>query len=131
MLARLTLALAVALSAVGCGSDTAGADPAKDGGGLDANCGDACLDAAPPPCAECDTKEWGCVKPPFDNPNEIAGFPITEITATSCGGIKRFGVERLTVHCDTQELCSDIACEKYKFSGKTLSTPSGISCVLY
>ena len=131
MLARSALAFAVALAAAGCSSDPGDSDSAQDAGAPDAHCGDACVNVLPPPCAECDTKEWGCVKPPFDNTNEVAGFPITEVTATSCGGVKRFGFEHLTLHCDTRELCSDIACEKYTFSGKTLTTPSGISCLLH
>ena len=128
MLARVTITVTLALGVAGC-SDTSGPQAAIDGGMLDASCGDACVDVLQPPCAECDTAELSCIKPPFDaGATEVAGFPITEVTATSCGGIKRFGTERLTVHCDTKELCSEIKCEKYTFSGQSMSTASGLKC---
>ncbi len=78
------------------------------------------------PCAECDGAALTCTKPGV--PHEAAGFPLTIATATTCGGIKDFGTEELTVRCDTQELCSIVNCEKYTFDGSTLVTPSGLKC---
>lgn len=141
MLARFALirVLPVALTLAatgGCADDAAsgaagdaGGDATGDAGGdaagdaeSDATCDGGCEDApVSKPCAECEALGVDCVLK--DAGPEAGRWTFSTYTATSCSGIREFGHEELTLHCDTKQLCLG-GCEPFAVSGNSIDTVS-------